>query len=460
MITGPADGSYLDTDMPVISGTGEPGATVTVFDGDGNVILVADVDEDGNWSGTPDEPLEDREYTFVATQTDPAGNTSDESNAVTVVVDTTAPDAPVITGPTSGTITNDPSPTISGTGEPGATITVTDGDGNVILTTTVDEDGNWSGTPDEPLVEGTHTLTATQTDKAGNTSAPSNEVDLEVDVTVPDPLTVTGPKDGAEILTDRITFTGTGEPGATVTIRDEKGTVVCTTTVAEDGSWSCLPSATFPDGKHTFSIVQTDAAGNVSAESVVSVSIDTRASLKLVLWGTYEDANDDGDADRGEVITWHTRLVNTGRLTLTDLEIEDTRRSDQVCRIDTLAAGESVECIGTTTHTITKKDERRGFVPDKAVATARVADLPGAQPSSLRALAAHPGDLVISNEDTARIKVTVHPAAAAAPDDGTLANSGSEFSWGLGVAGVGAVGLGAWLLAASRRRREEAEVEA
>src|SRR5690606_24178199 len=149
---------------PMLPGPGEPGSTVTVVDGGGNVVLVVDVDEDGNWSGIPDEPLAEGDHTFVATQTDAAGNESLVSNEVTITVDVTAPDAPVIAGPADGSVLDTDMPVISGTGEPGATVTVVDGDGNVILVVDVDEDGNWSGTPDEPLEDREYTFVATQTD--------------------------------------------------------------------------------------------------------------------------------------------------------------------------------------------------------------------------------------------------------------------------------------------------------
>src|SRR5690606_28864782 len=198
-----------------------------------------------------------------ATQTDPAGNTSDESNEVTVVVDTTAPDAPVIEGPADGTVTNNPSPMLTGTGEPGAVVTVVDGDGNVVLVVDVDEDGNWSGIPDEPLAEGDHTFVATQTDAAGNESPVSNEVTITVDVTAPDAPVITGPADGSSTSDNTPTVSGTGEPGATITVTDGNGDLVCTTVVTGSGFWSCDTPEPLEDGEHTYSVVQTDPAGNV-----------------------------------------------------------------------------------------------------------------------------------------------------------------------------------------------------
>ncbi|WP_257896094.1 Ig-like domain-containing protein, partial [Enterobacter chuandaensis] len=66
-------------------------------------------------------------------------------------------------------LTNDRAPTLNGTGEPGSTITISNGS-DVIGTVEVPSSGLWSFTPPSPLVDGTYVLTATATDAAGNPS--------------------------------------------------------------------------------------------------------------------------------------------------------------------------------------------------------------------------------------------------------------------------------------------------
>ncbi len=46
------------------------------------------------------------------------------------------------------------------------------------------------------------------------------------------------------------TFTGTGDDGDTITLTDDDGTVLCTTTVV-DGEWSCTPTDPLPEGTNT-----------------------------------------------------------------------------------------------------------------------------------------------------------------------------------------------------------------
>ncbi|AVV35263.1 hypothetical protein C8233_17965 [Halomonas sp. SF2003] len=73
------------------------------------------------------------ELTATLTITDDSDNAAEFSDSATK--DTTAPEAPVLEE-TDGT-------TLAGSGEPGATIEITDGNGNPITTTEVEEDGTF-----------------------------------------------------------------------------------------------------------------------------------------------------------------------------------------------------------------------------------------------------------------------------------------------------------------------------
>ncbi|WP_322921838.1 Ig-like domain-containing protein [Nocardioides renjunii] len=93
-----------------------------------------------------------------------------------------APAAPDITSPAAGAVVTDSTPAISGTGQPGATVTVREGD-TVLCTAVVRQDRTWSCSPSTPLGAGPHTVTATQTDDNGTASG-SDSVTFTV---VPDP---------------------------------------------------------------------------------------------------------------------------------------------------------------------------------------------------------------------------------------------------------------------------------
>lgn len=284
VITGPAEGEITDDPTPTISGTGEVGAEVTiVLTGPGGTVEVSTtVDPYGNW--TVDAPsLADGDYTAVATQEDNAGNVS-PADTSTFTVDATAPAAPVITGPDGGDVVPTATPQITGTGECGATVTVYL-DGDTVGTTTVADDGTWTFTPGTPLADGTHNVSATQTDAAGNVSPAADPVTFVVDTEDPDAPTITAPTDGATLGDATPTVSGTGEAGATVTVVVD-GTAVGTTVVNPDGTWTFpVPDgAALSDGAHVITATQTDLAGNTSAASdPVGVVVDTTITAPVIL---------------------------------------------------------------------------------------------------------------------------------------------------------------------------------
>ncbi|HYG83253.1 MAG TPA: Ig-like domain-containing protein [Verrucomicrobiae bacterium] len=239
------------------------------------------------------------------------GNTASTGTTNQVTYDTTAPAAPAITGPAAGATTKDNTPTITGTGEPGAKVTVKVDDASITCSEgnpiTVGSDGKWTCTPTTPLADGLRTITATQTDAAGNTSPPSNAVTVTIATTPPPAPVITGPADNSELTDTTPTVTGTGEAGATVTVRDEHGNVLCKTTVDSAGNWSC-DSAPLPEGKHKLIATQTDTVGNVSVDSPalhVAVAVDTDTAPAAVEDGAPNggDGNDDGilDSEQGNV---------------------------------------------------------------------------------------------------------------------------------------------------------------
>ncbi|HDW0970916.1 TPA: Ig-like domain-containing protein [Enterobacter hormaechei subsp. xiangfangensis] len=76
------------------------------------------------------------------------------------------------------------------------------------------------------------------------------------------------------------TFSGTGQPGATIQVKDGSGSTIASTMVAKDGTWTVtLPSQA--DGEHTWSVVQIDGSKTTSAGSInVTVSTaDTSVTL-------------------------------------------------------------------------------------------------------------------------------------------------------------------------------------
>ncbi|KAA5978518.1 hypothetical protein F3I49_22810, partial [Pantoea sp. M_4] len=189
-----AAGSAISDTTPTFSASGlEAGTTVIVRDND-TVLGEAQVADDGSWSFTPSEALTEGDHSFTFEAVDAAGNSSGESEAVSYVVDSVAPEGVDITtvvitdevGAAIDTaeIQSDSKLTFSGSDlEPGATVTMYD-KGQVVGETTVAEDGSWTFTATDGLYDGSHEVTFTVTDAAGNSSDPSGTLDLNVQAIV------------------------------------------------------------------------------------------------------------------------------------------------------------------------------------------------------------------------------------------------------------------------------------
>ncbi|OTK01167.1 Ig-like domain-containing protein [Pseudomonas aeruginosa] len=242
----PATPTVDPSNGTTLSGTAEPGSSVTLTDGNGNPIGQVTADGSGNWTFTPSTPLPNG--TVVnATATDPSGNASSPAS---VTVDAVAPATPVV-NPSNGT-------TLSGTAEPRATVTLTDGNGNPTGPVTADGSGNWSFTPGTPLPNGT-VVNATASDPTGNTSAPASTTVDSVAPAAP----VVNPSNGAEI-------SGTAEPGATVTLTDGSGNPIGQVTADGSGNWSFTPSTPLADGT-VVNATATDPAGNTGGQGSTTV---------------------------------------------------------------------------------------------------------------------------------------------------------------------------------------------
>ena len=123
-------------------------------------------------------------YTVTATQTDAAGN-SGTSGGKTLTIDQVAPVVSVI-APASGSSTNDTTPTLSGsctTGDGNVTVVVKQGATTVQTLTPTCTTGTWTTTA-TALAQNAYTVTASQTDAAGNTGT-SAANSFTIDTTAP-----------------------------------------------------------------------------------------------------------------------------------------------------------------------------------------------------------------------------------------------------------------------------------
>ncbi len=292
-----------------ISGTGEAGATVSVVATDGvqsTSAMTVVIDSSGDWSisGIDVSTLADGTITFNVTSTDDAGNTA--TTSLTADKDTVAPSLNIeeVTDPIG--INEVTSVALSGTTEPGASVSVvaTDGTNSTDpVAATVDASGNWSiaGLDVSALADGTITFNLTTIDAAGNSSTGQTTATKTTifanDVT--DPITQSNEAE--------VAVSGIGQVGASVSVVATDGTHstdAATVTVDEQGNWSVTMNVTtLDDGTITFNVTAT-MGGAATVEASITAQKD--ATAEGVILGVTNPINAAGAAN--------TSINGTGEL--------------------------------------------------------------------------------------------------------------------------------------------------
>ncbi|MBB4863398.1 hypothetical protein HNP46_002245 [Pseudomonas nitritireducens] len=322
------DGITSDT-RPTIEGNTEPGAQITiVFPGGESVI--AQADENGDWSAKPTQDLPEGNNDIIIVATDPAGNSS-EPLVISVVIDTLAPEAPQAwldpasdTGIKGDGITSDTRPTIDGRTEPGADVKVIFPSGEEVHTK-ADANGDWTVTPSQELSEGGNDIVITATDAAGNESK-ATLIHVEIDTTAPDAskLAITGVLDDIGLVTGNIekggstddahpTISGTGTAGDTIVVyaKDSTGDhPIGSTTVAADGTWSLTPELPLVSGLNELTAHEFDAAGNEAISQPYAITLDMGKPSAPTIESVYDDVGAyQGFLQKGDVTDDNTPTV-------------------------------------------------------------------------------------------------------------------------------------------------------
>jgi len=145
--------------------------------------------------------------------------------------------------------------------------------GGVVISASV---GTISGTTDNG--NGTYTATLTSTGVQGTTVTSTLSFTVNAaPATATTPVVLTdavAPPAPAVNPTTGVTVTGTAQPGSTVTVKNAAGSVLCTTTADAAGAFSCPLNPQQPNGA-VLSVTATDAAGNVSPSTTVTVNAPT-----------------------------------------------------------------------------------------------------------------------------------------------------------------------------------------
>ncbi len=323
------DGVDTDVATPTLDGLAEPGAFVMLYDvsGGGQTKLAsATADQNGVYTLTS-SALADGTYTLAVEAQDAAGNDSPLSATATVKVDTVAPAQPeapaLVPGEQTGQIDNDiddRTPTLSGTAEAGASVTLYDS-GVALGTVKASASGTYTITA-PALIDGTHSLTVIATDAAGNASPASDPLALTIDTKPPGaPLlsNVNGQTLSDGDLAPSFDVTGVAAANTTVTLDVDGVPVPADSSATHASSFYDISVPDLTPGTHTLTVTATDEAGNVSqpsAPSTVTISAMAVAPAgtppgTIAVNGTlldgpiagatvFADANGNGVLDTGE----------------------------------------------------------------------------------------------------------------------------------------------------------------
>ena len=329
-----ANPGVTDDTTPTLHGTGRPGDIVYVRNGS-DIIDSTTVRADGSWEYTLPEQTNGTALDVSVVFRGPTGVESAPTAPWKLVIDTDAPNKPIIgdveddQGPVVGPIhngdtTDDTKPVFSGEGAvPGDTVELVVDD-EVVGTAIVGDDGKWEVTPENPLKDGEHEAVVVISDPAGNASEPSDPIGFIVDTQPPAKPTIDTVFDDAGQQTGNIAnggitddstpdFTGTAEKGSLVFIIVNGKTVDSVTADAATGVWTWTPALGLANGHYDVTVVAQDKAG-LRSEPSDAFSFDLLAG-GIPTAPAITDVIDDVDAHLGTI--QNGGITNDARPTIT-----------------------------------------------------------------------------------------------------------------------------------------------
>ena len=170
-------------------------------------------------------------------------------------------------------LTNNPS--ISGTGNDSTLVHFTIDGVAVATTVTSSATGAWTFVP-TGLVDGKHTVIASETDPVGDTGTVSLTFTLDTTAqAVKESLTTDTGSSATDKITSKDGLTGSGDPNAIVHFTIDGTASATTATANATGAWTFTPAG-LADGSHTIVASETDTAGNTGTASL-TFTLDTTA---------------------------------------------------------------------------------------------------------------------------------------------------------------------------------------
>jgi Arc/MetJ family transcription regulator len=287
-----------------VTGKADPNALVTIKQGT-TTLGTATANASGVYTFTPTLTA-NGVHTLTASETDVAGNIG--TATLTFTLDTKAPIVTEVLAHDTGSsatdrITNDDE--VTGKADPNAVVTIKQGT-TTLGTATANASGVYTFTP-TLTADGVHTLTASETDVAGNIGTATLTFTLDTKAPI---VTEALAHDTGSSATDDITnddeVTGKADPNALVTIK-QGTTTLGTATANASGVYTFTPTLT-ANGVHTLTASETDVAGNTGT-ATLTFTLDTKppnVTLALLDNTNGSFTSDDtltGKADPNAIVT-------------------------------------------------------------------------------------------------------------------------------------------------------------
>lgn len=259
-ISSPIDQAFIAVSAVSIVGAAEPGSTVHVFL-DGVAVTSTVAGPTGSYLAAL-SGLSNGLHTVKARSEDLATNIGAFSSTVRFTIDTSSPVAPLISTPGHGSTVVGPVVGIGGLGEPGSVVRVREG-ATQIASAVVSAGGGWH--VNVSLALGAHTVTARQTDAAGNESATAAPLTFTVIGAVAN-TTISSPLENQVLGSRDLVVSGLAAASASVqlSLSDGQGGFIALGSVGTangSGSWA-IPIRL---GEGTHSIRAAVSGGSVSA---------------------------------------------------------------------------------------------------------------------------------------------------------------------------------------------------
>ncbi|ECO3183572.1 Ig domain protein [Salmonella enterica subsp. enterica] len=259
----------------------------------------------GRWDYTWPDDVTDGLYTLTVEATDAAGNKTTQTLNFTIDTQLSIPTIMMDRGDDTGA----PGDHITSVKTPGFTIGNIDSDAHsVILRITqggnsqevklTQVGGQWRFTPDADWADGSYTLTVEVTDNAGNVRQSTPlvvTVDTQTSITNIKLVNDNGEPDDNLTNATRPQFEITVPVDVnSVQLSIDGGANWVSATQGVKGVWGYTWPTELGDGKHTLTVMVTDAAGNTATQTL-EFFIDTRLSTPTIALDSTDDTGTPGD---------------------------------------------------------------------------------------------------------------------------------------------------------------------